>query len=246
MDFIEKKENKTNIDNLCIILTSTVYVNPLKRHINQIDPQSRIDVYLKSIKQWLDKTNFKIILVENSGYDFPELSEYIEKYKERFELILFKEKDIDHGYLDEIGAEVIHITTDYIHTSKGASEMFAIYYAKEKSQLAKNADFFIKITCRYFIPTFENYLQNINIYDYHVLRQNDPSCCEIVGAHKDHFREIFIPGHYRCSDGLWHHHVEDIYKDRIRIYPEDKILICEQFDIEPTPQGGVNNLKTFL
>jgi hypothetical protein len=92
MEFIEKEENQQdtplvpedNINNFCIILTSTVSINPKKRFIHDTDGISRLKTYLKSITQWLEKTNFKIVLVENSGHNFSEIDDYIEKYKERF------------------------------------------------------------------------------------------------------------------------------------------------------------------
>jgi hypothetical protein len=104
MEFIEKEESQQhtpvvaedNINNFCIILTSTVSINPKKRFIYDTDGNSRLNTYLKSIKQWLDNTNFKIVLVENSGHKFSEIDDYIEKYKERFEIISFREEDIDN------------------------------------------------------------------------------------------------------------------------------------------------------
>ena len=51
-----------------IILTSTINVNPHKSWVFQRDATHRIETYLKSILQWLTKTNFNIVLVENSGY----------------------------------------------------------------------------------------------------------------------------------------------------------------------------------
>jgi hypothetical protein len=70
-----------------IILTSTVNVNPSKDWIFQRDSSLRIQTYLKSILQWLTKTNFNIVLVENSGYSFDELNHEKQFYKHRFEVI---------------------------------------------------------------------------------------------------------------------------------------------------------------
>jgi len=53
------------------------------------NPSDRLEFYLKSIKQWLDLTNFKICVIENSGYTFSELSEYTNKYNDRFEILRF-------------------------------------------------------------------------------------------------------------------------------------------------------------
>ncbi len=255
MEFIEKEENQKdtpvvsedNINNFCIILTSTVSINPKKRFIYDTDGNSRLSTYVKSVKQWLDKTNFKIVLVENSGHTFPDLEEYFEKYKERFELISFREEDIDNDTFDSVGAQAVRLPDDYLYTSKGTSEMFAIYYAYLNSQLAKTAKFIIKVTCRYFVPEFENFLKTKNIDEYFALRQNNPDNCEIVGSHVNNISDIFMPGHFRNSDGKWHHHIESVYKDRlITRVPEERIIVCDVFQIEPTQQGGCNVLKTEL
>jgi hypothetical protein len=254
MEFIEKEEtqldvpiSEDNIDNFCIILTSTVAINPKKRFIYDTDGNSRLNTYLHSVKQWLDKTNFKIVLVENSGHQFPELEEYFEKYKERFELISFREEDIDNETFDSIGAQAVRLPDDYLYTSKGTSEMFAIYYAYLHSRLVKTAKFIVKVTCRYFVPEFENFLKNIRVDEYFALRQNNSENCEIVGSHVNNISDIFMPGHFRNSDGKWHHHIESVYKDRILTrVPEERVIVCDVFQIEPTQQGGCNVLKTEL
>ena len=88
-----------------------------------------------------------IVLVENSGYQFSELKEQLNKHKHRFEIITFKEKMFE---------ECQNIN---FKKSKGASELFSINYAFKHSTFLKNSDFIIKITCRYYIDDFEKYLQ---------------------------------------------------------------------------------------
>ena len=68
MEFVEKQEISTNapigdINKFCILLTSTVYINPKKRFIFDTEADSRLNTYLASIKQWLDKNNFKIVII---------------------------------------------------------------------------------------------------------------------------------------------------------------------------------------
>ena len=256
MEFIENNEEllpsqvipeENNLSKFCIFLTSTVYINPKKRFIFDTEAGNRLNTYLKSIKHWLDKTNFKIVLVENSGYKYPDLDEYIEKYKERFEIISFKESEISDETFDSVGAQAVRLPDDYLYTSKGTSEMFAIYYAYLNSNLVKTTEFVIKVTSRYFVKVLESFLLKSNIDDYLVLRQNSPDNCEIVGVNVSNFGDIFMPAHFRNSDGKWHHHIESVYKDRILTkFSEDKVLVCDVFPIEPTQQGGCNVLKTEL
>ena len=74
------------MNDILIILTCTVNVNYYKHFLYQTNPNDRLECYLKSIKQWLENTNIKICVIENSGYTFPELNEYKEKYSDRFEI----------------------------------------------------------------------------------------------------------------------------------------------------------------
>ena len=133
-----------------IILTSTVNVNLKKIFLSQIDKNERLDTYIKSIKQWLANTNFNIVLVENSGYQFEELQEEKETYKNRFEIISFVEEELE---------EAQYLTND---NSKGTSEIFSINYAFNHSEIIKNSIFIIKITARYYIPELQEYLSNFD------------------------------------------------------------------------------------
>ena len=72
-----------------IILTTIVHVT--RESSFQVDKQDRINTYLKSIRLWLKNTNLNIIVIENSGYEFKELTEELNLYKNRFEVITFKE-----------------------------------------------------------------------------------------------------------------------------------------------------------
>ena len=140
------------MDNILIILTCTVNVNLHKYWLYQTNATERINCYLKSIIQWIEKTNFKICVVENSGYTFPELKEYIEKYNNRFEIISYVENNLPIEKLAKIG----------IH-SKGSSEVISINYAYENTSFKNTTDFVIKITCRYFIAELEQFLLENNL-----------------------------------------------------------------------------------
>ena len=209
-------------NNISIILTSTVNVQS-KSFLFQSDKQDRINTYLKSIKQWLSKTTFNIILVENSGYNWVELKEELDIYKNRFEIISFNEYQLKEAkYL-------------YKNVSKGDSEIFAINYAFNKSQLTKKSIFIIKVTARFFIPEFESYLSNYKLDDYDGITQNDTNRCEMLGSHIKNFNTIFNPTVLYNKDiknikdiG----HIEFIYRDRCKLF--NNILQFKIIDIENT------------
>lgn len=216
-----------------IILTTTVNVNFNKCYIYQTDINERLNAYLKAILRWLNETNLNIILVENSGYKFEELHDELEKHKDRFEIISFNEKEVD---------EAKYLETD---TSKGASEMFAINYAFQKSNLAKKSTFIIKITGRYFIPEFEDYLKEFNLDNYNGLTQHLKDRCEIVGSHIKNFNIIFHQ--YLVNEhGNYLSHVESVYKYRNSLYDINTIITCKKFTIEPTQRGGENDFFSEL
>jgi hypothetical protein len=58
-------------DNNWIILLTTAVSNPN----NTFNKESRINMYNNSILKWLKYTNYKIVLVESSGYDFPDITD---------------------------------------------------------------------------------------------------------------------------------------------------------------------------
>jgi hypothetical protein len=217
--------------NATIILTSTVNINPIKWYLFQRDKDERLQIYLKAIRQWLTKTSLKIVLVENSGYNFEELNAEKELYKDRFEVITFVESELE---------ESKHLTEN---THKGASEIFAINYAFNKSNLTQTSDFIIKITARYFIPDLENYLKNYDLNEYDCLTQNTRIRCEMVGSHRKNFDCIFNT-HTFDKNGQYVCHIESLYEERSSVYT--RILICDQFQIEPTQMGGIAHINTTI
>lgn len=208
-----------------IILTSTVNINYNKCCLVQINSADRLNTYLKSIMQWLEKTNFKIVLVENSGYTYPELEDERNKYKDRFEIISFNESDVIEGHYLKY------------NNSKGASEIFSIAYAKKYSKIMYDYTFLIKITARFFIPDLERYLNDYDLEKYDCLTQHNPERCEMVGCHYKNFSKIFDLNIKR-RDG-W---VEYEYQDRISKF--EKILVCQPFQIEKTVRGGAPEFYT--
>ena len=206
-----------------ILLTTTVFVQD-KLYIFQYNPQERINTYLTSINKWLNNTDFNILVVDNSGYTFPEFEE-----NDRFQVISFKENELPQArYLLD-------------NKSKGASELFAINYAFNNCKFKEKSKYIIKITGRYFIPYFKEYIQSINTFD--VICQHGMNRCELVGCKKPHFNKLFNIS-LQQNDGSYCNHIEFLYNERINTF--DKICICKQLEIEPTQQGGMNQICTYL
>ena len=214
-------ENKVSI-----ILTTTVHVT--ENSAFQVNKMDRINTYLKSIHLWLKKTDFNIIVVENSGYSFEELENELKIYKGRFEIHTYNEADIKKNK-----GRLMHLE------SKGGCEIESIHYAYNNSAILQLSTFIIKITGRFFIPDFKEYIHGINLENYDCLKQNFDFRCEIVGSHKKNFDTIFNRNLF-INNGIYDWHVENVYAYRFSLYKN--VLVCPIFDIEPTPRGGLNEI----
>jgi len=172
--------------------------------------------------KWLHNTKFNIVLVENSGYNFNELDDEKKRFKDRFEVIVFDETNLDECIKDAC--------------AKGVHEMFAINYAFYNSKLLSSSNFIIKVTARFFIPEFEEYLNNYDLNNYDCLVQNNRDRCEVVGSHVKIFSYIFemYTEYDNCVEMLW--------KERISKY--NNILVCKIFQIDETQRGGAENPYT--
>ena len=212
-----------------IILTTTVNTHNNIQYLYQKDPTSRIRTYLKSILQWLNNTQLNIVLVENSGYNFIELDKEKEKFKDRFEVIVFDDSKLP---------ETLFMRNT---PSKGRHEIFAINYAFNHSNLLKTSNFIIKVTGRFFIPEFEEYLKNYDLNNYDCLVQNNRNRCEVVGSHYKNFLDIF---NINIHDDINFDYIESVWMGRTSSYTN--ILICKIFTIDETQRGGLNQRYTTI
>jgi len=173
--------------NIVLVLTTTVNVQN-KIFIHQKNPKERIQSYIRAIEQWITLTNFSIIVVENSGYTFPELKKW---ESDRFKIVSFDES-IDAPHLVN-------------NNSKGVSELWSIQYVKK---YLINFDFVIKITGRYFIPNFK-----VNPFGYDAVCQNSGSQSELLGCTISKFDYFFNPC-TKCNhiEFLYKHRLQSLNK----------------------------------
>jgi hypothetical protein len=220
-----------NSNTTAIILTCTIHS---KMEENTEDLQEKIKHYVSCVKKWLYDTSLMIILVENSGYDFKELEFEKDTFKDRFEMILFNESNLQEAsYLKD-------------NTSKGTHEVFSIYYAKRESKLiAQNAcNFIIKVTGRFFIPELDKFIKKHDLSKFKALRQSNHLNCQIVGSHIEQFNFIFNKRcFYREEYAKYENdYIEILYKDRIDSLSKETVLVCPEFTIDPTMNGKRENI----
>ena len=207
-----------------ILLTTTIHVHDTN-HLHQRNKEERLQTYLASIHQWL-LTDLPIVVVENSGYTFPELK------GTRVEVITLKnEEDKEfHSFLKSL----IQLK------GKGLYEIRSIRYACEHSHLLKQCTHVMKVTGRYFIPSLEGILQSLPSST-KAVRQQNADQCEVVGCRKDYVETIF--DYLVTKDNRLTHHVEDAYEYRLSLIPHEVLPIMP---ISPTQRGSYDEIKTFL
>jgi len=161
--------------NIVILLTTTINTENHISWLKQRNSEERKQMYEEIIKLWLNKTNFKIVVIENSGSNFN-----LEKNK-NLEIISFTYPEKDKILLDT-------------YVAKGQHEMYSIQYACKNSKFIKNTDYVIKLTGRYFIPEFEKIITKL-VLNQDCIRQSQiwrkMNRCEIVGCHKNIIDKIF-------------------------------------------------------
>jgi len=220
----------TSLSKTCIVLTMTVNVLPNSSF--QVDKVERINTYATSIKKWLAFTGFNIVVVENSGHTFDELKNELIMYSDRFEIVSFNQ------------VEESNFKEDQMHLrSKGGLEIESIHYAFNKSSFIKNSTFVVKITGRFFVPFFNDYINSIDVENCDGLKQFFNFRCEIVGCHIKNFHSIFHRNLF-VENEIYDYHVENVYEYRFSLYKN--IITCPKFMIEPTQRGGLNEIYDSL
>jgi len=229
-DMKVKNVDIISINKVTIILTSTIFVSN-KAYLQQRDPNVRLSIYLESFMKWIYNTDFHIIIVENSGYEYNELNYEKENFKDRLEVISFNEKELHN----EI----------YLSQSKGVSELNSINYALNASKLLLTSRFVIKVTGRYYIPSFKNYINELCFDKIDVLFQNTIIRCEIVGCKIEHCREIFR----NVFLDKYNYDISDLSLEFILFARKQKFknkFILKKLDINKTLMGGNNEYVYFL
>lgn len=209
-----------------IILSTTVQIFNVYK-VFQKNKQERLDTYLKSIREWIN-TDFKILVVDNSGYTFPELEK-----KNNLHILSFTYDDVK--------------PSDYILKSvnKGHHELFSLHYALQ--HIPKEWDYtkVFKLTGRYFIPNFKEHVDMIPEKSLYYI-QNKETRCELFGCNKKYIDNLFV---YPEKSKHRNKNLETIKKNIIDDLVEEHGSkdIIHKFDelvVVPVIKGSRNTIMT--
>lgn len=211
-----------------IILTCTVQIFNVYKVFQQ-DKNERLNTYLYAIKKWLE-TDFKIIVIDNSGYTFHELEK-----NDNLHIISYYHDNID-----------VHEENKFILTSteKGHHEMLAIYHAFNNIPSDWNYDKIFKLTGRYFIPNFKQYVNDIPHEALYYI-QNRDVMCELYGGKKDNVIELFklptIKNKRQISETIKKERIDEILKQT-----DNKIIVYKfpKISVDPVIKGSRDTIMT--
>lgn len=175
---------------ITILLTACVNPAGMSQTLLQ-DSNLRLAHYIKALYFYLENTNFKVLIVENTGLD---LSAYIENKwieSKRLEILYFQGNKYDK------------------RRGKGYGEALIIEYAFKYSTSMVSSDYIIKITGRYMILNIVNTLKS---YETNILRSipfvavedcyyNYKICSsECIIAPVSFYKDYFLPQLDRIDD----------------------------------------------
>lgn len=166
----------------------------------------RFEQYYYSIKKYIETGIFSsIVFAENSGYRFPieEMEEYARKFNAKFELV-----------------PVVTDIQKTIEFGKSYGEADCIEQGLEKSELAKNEEYFVKCTGRVFVRNLDKLCKKNSKCNKFLFRDDMEWCYTLIfqmniSEYKKHF--------YRCKSLCDEKNGIDIEKSFYIIIMQDKI-----------------------
>lgn len=187
------------------ILFLTACVNPKGMAYTKLcNPEVRLQQYKEALDWYLVNTDMKILMVENSGYDFS--CSYKEQIANgRLEFLVFDGNNYDRS------------------KGKGYGEALIMDYGVRHSNMIKNAnanDLIVKVTgrllCLNILYLCKRYHQADTVYSN--IGKDDwngnISTSQLVIAPISFWKDYFLPSRYNINDSA-HYHFEHLLYDSI-------------------------------
>jgi len=223
--------SEKNKFNYSIILTACI--NPIDiPFLKYTSVENRLSDYQISFTKWCKNDHVqKIIFIENSGYNLETFHQEAKRFPEKkIEII---STNLNNTFEKKLG--------------KGYGEYLCLKEVFEKSIIANETDFFLKITGRYYIKNFDDIYEDfykrksdIQIYLKDNLTFADTN---IFGGSKVFFSDFVIPFSSNTNDtnGIFIEHCIA----KAALSGINKNLIFNHFSVYPDIEGiiGTNNKK---
>ena len=211
-----------------IILTTTVNVFNVHK-VFQKSSSERLQTYISSINKWL-KTDFKIVVVDNSGYTFSEIIP-----TKNLHVISYYYNNIDVQEKDKF---------ILFSNEKGHHEMLAINYAFNHIPNEWKYEKIFKLTGRYFIPNFKQYIDNIPQEALYYI-QNRDVMCELYGGKRENVIDLFklptIKNKRQISETIKKERIDEILRktnNKNIVYKFPKLMV------DPVIKGSRDTIMT--
>ena len=164
-----------------VLLTCTVRPPAHITNLKHRDPSSRLQVYNTAIRQWAADPAFRVVVVDNSGFQglargFPTV-----------EAIAYDERTDPDLRVSQPWFQVQD-------PNKGAHELAAVRTALRRSMTLRTAHpdtWVIKVTGRFFVPDLHRHLATDQAHQAVAVRQHDPNMCQLLGARLRHMDSLF-------------------------------------------------------
>lgn len=134
-----------NETEVCIVLTCTIDIRGVA-FTERSDTDIRLADYQIALRQWL-KNGYvrRIILVENSGYNLDTLKKIVaeDNVDKQVEFLSFDGQNFPR------------------HLGKGYGESQALAYLADNSVLLGEANRFVKVNGRYYVPNINKYIEKM-------------------------------------------------------------------------------------
>lgn len=130
-----------------ITVLLTACINPNGMCLTKLqDPETRLKHYLRALEYYLLNTRFKVVVVENTLFDFAKVIDLKWIVNGRLEVLFFDGNNYDKT------------------KGKGLGEALIIDYAFKNSRFLVDSDYVLKITGRYIITNLEKNLKYVEEY----------------------------------------------------------------------------------
>lgn len=188
-------------ENMVILLTATVDVNGCPK-LKRSDPELRKNDHKEALKLWLENTNCKFVLCENSNYDLSFLNEVLDtqEKRDRVELISYD----GNKNIKSVG--------------KGYGEFDTVEYAVDNSEFIKNFTHVLKVTGRYYCSRLVESLLAVDyskfdliVHERKISPMHKQKCANTLfwGASKEFYQSSIQPKKSKINDpgGVWAEHI---------------------------------------